>query len=77
MRLAFGVLSLLVVLWLVMELTKTEIDSASSTLAPPGPATSAASGPTKRVGTELGRSIESSLSSDAERAESRERNDER
>jgi hypothetical protein len=43
----------------------------------PGAATSAASGPSKRVGAELGRSIESSLKSGDERAESRERDDER
>jgi hypothetical protein len=77
MRLAFGILSLLVVLWLVLQLTTAEIDSAASATATPGMASSAASGLSKRVGAELGRSIESSLPAGAERTESRERDDER
>jgi hypothetical protein len=69
MRIAFGVISLLFALWLVMQLTRQQIQSTAPALAQLQAASTAASGVGGgRVGKALGQSVETTLNKGASRS---------
>jgi glucose dehydrogenase len=68
MRIALGVISLLFALWLVMQLTRQQIQSTAPALAQLQAASATASGAASgRAGTVLGQSVEATLNKGASR----------